>query len=268
MAAPERDGGSTPEPGSDDAQRLIAFHRGPRPLMRIVPAPRWRDWMNATPDRNANRCLPLLVANEAGWCLLNERTFTATWSGGPRIEDIVIEYDGARAQAPAVSNFGSGMLTFTIPYLFRTAPGWDLLVRGPANWPRDGIAPLDGLVETDWAPNTFTMNWVFTRPGTVTFEHDEPICMVRPQRRHELESVEPDVRSAEEGEDAEVGELWTAWKQRRHALLVRKFLAEHSDDFADSRREWEGDYFRGRTIAGDKFDDHVTKRRLKPFPGM
>src|SRR5437016_3513128 len=125
--------------------RLVAYYRGTKPGMPIVPASRWREWMNATVGRNANRCLPLLVANEAGWVLLNEQGFTAEWSGGETIYDLTVSYPGAKPGFPAVSNFGHGILTFLIPYLFRTPEGWDLLVRGPANLPRDGIAPLDGL---------------------------------------------------------------------------------------------------------------------------
>jgi hypothetical protein len=37
----------------------------------------------------------------------------------------------------AISHFGSGILTWNVPYLFRTPPGYNLLVRGPANWPKD-----------------------------------------------------------------------------------------------------------------------------------
>ena len=36
------------------------------------------------------------------------------------------------------------------------------MVRGPTNSPKDGIAALDGIIETDWAHSTFTMNWRFT----------------------------------------------------------------------------------------------------------
>ncbi|HMZ02762.1 MAG TPA: DUF6065 family protein, partial [Burkholderiaceae bacterium] len=57
------------------------------------------------------------------------------------------------------SHFGSGILTFSLPYLFRTSPGYGMLVRGPTNCAKDGAAPLDGIVETDWAPYSFTMNW-------------------------------------------------------------------------------------------------------------
>jgi len=40
---------------------------------------------------------------------------------------------------------------------------------GPPNWPKDGVYPLSGLVETDWLPFPFTMNWQMTRAGSVSF---------------------------------------------------------------------------------------------------
>ena len=57
-----------------------------------------------------------------------------------------------------ISHFGSGVLTFHAGYLFRTPPGWAVWARGAPNTVKDGIVPLDGLVETDWLPFTFTMN--------------------------------------------------------------------------------------------------------------
>ena len=32
------------------------------------------------------------------------------------------------------------------------------------------LQPLAGVVETDWLPFPFTMNWLFTQPGRVRFE--------------------------------------------------------------------------------------------------
>lgn len=243
---------------------LVAYYRGHRPTIQIVPAPRWRDWMNETEGRSANRCLPLLVANEAGWFLLNDRRFTAEWNGGRTREDLDVRYEGVRPRHPATANFGHGILTFTIPYVFRTGPGFELLARGPANMPRDGIAPLDGLVETDWSHSTFTMNWKFTRPGTVTFEEDDAICMVVPQRRHDLEAFAPEVRSVEDG-DPGLAAGWEAFSARRLDSKRQKFLALHTTRDPKVLDAWEAEYFRGTMADGRKFPDHVTKRRLSPF---
>src|SRR5256714_13589477 len=94
---------ATPEPSDDRSppdltaeMPLVAFHgRDPLTAPEIEPVPRWRDWMTATAGRSANRCLPLLMANEAGWVLKNFAAFTATWNGSDGREAILIEYDDA-----------------------------------------------------------------------------------------------------------------------------------------------------------------------------
>ena len=102
---------------------------------------------------------------------------------------IVIEPDPGTI-APAISHFGHGILTFHLPCLFSTEPGAELMVQGPINRPKDGIAALSDVIETDWSPYSFTMNWMFTRPGTpVRFEKGEPYfphfsSAVRRDRRH------------------------------------------------------------------------------------
>jgi hypothetical protein len=51
--------------------------------------------------------------------------------------------------------------------------------------------PLEGLVETDWAPMTFTYSVQLTGRDWVTYEKGEPICMIVPQRRGEIEQFQP-----------------------------------------------------------------------------
>ena len=124
----------------------------------IRPAPRERDWMDRTGERYAYRCLPLDMANALGWELLCQTGFEAAWDGGDALEALQVHPDPGTA-APAVSHFGHGVLTFHVPCLFRSDTGTELLVTGPLNRPRDGIGALSGLVETDWSPYPFTMNW-------------------------------------------------------------------------------------------------------------
>jgi hypothetical protein len=89
-----------------------------------------------------------------------------------------------------------------LPMLFRTPAGYNLLVRGPAKYPKDAVRPLEGIVETDWASASFSMSWKFTRKlMPVRFELDEPICMIVPQRRAELEEFAPELRRIENDED-------------------------------------------------------------------
>lgn len=256
------DAHEAPEP----AHRLVAYSSTSASPVGLTPAPRWRDWMNATQERWANRCLPLLMANEAGWTLLNPAAFTVTWNGQDSSEALSIEFDGGvpPRQVFVDSHFGYGVLTWRVPYLFRTPPGWNLLARGPANWPKDGICALEGLVETDWTTATFTMNWKLTRPDhPVRFEADEPFCMVVPQRRGELESFAPEIRDLTR--DREAYEASLKMSQRRHELQVRKFLGRYSPDFADAQYEWEREYFKGLRPDGTRAAEHQTQLRLPPF---
>ena len=65
-------------------------------------------------------------------------------------------------------------------------------VKGPANHIKDGIQPLEGIVETDWLMSTFTMNWKLTRICEwVSFKKDEPFCMLVPLPRGLPESLIP-----------------------------------------------------------------------------
>ena len=117
--------------------KLIAYNLNGGLPPRLTPASASRAWMSATRDRFACRCLPLLIANQAGWFILNNHAIRVTWDGSDGLEGLKIEYLKGVLPYPAMSHFGYGILTWTIPYLFRTAPGFNLLVRGPANWYRE-----------------------------------------------------------------------------------------------------------------------------------
>lgn len=138
--------------------RLVACVVNPALSMPLVPASRVRAWMEATNQRIANRCLPLLIANQAGWFLLSAHSLRVTWNGGDDLDAVKVEHLAGDPPFPALTHFGHGIVTFNVPYLFRTPPGYNLLVRGPSNWPKDGASALEGLVETDWSSATFTIN--------------------------------------------------------------------------------------------------------------
>lgn len=257
-------GGAGIEP--DQGPELTAFHVSSRWRLPLEPAPRWRAWMNQTNNRMANRCLPLLVANEAGWVILNPIAFRATWTGHAHPRSITIEFlSGREPVAPPVkSEFGYGVITWTLPYLFRTPPGYNLLARGPANWPKDGVCALEGLVETDWAVATFTMNWKLTRPDhPVTFEEGEPFCMVVPQRRGELESFRPRIRDIRTV--PKLAASVKEWAHSRRQAHVRKFLSGYSRQFAADWDAWERHYFKGTSPDGTDAPEHQTKLRLAGF---
>lgn len=227
----------------------------------IVPAPMERQWMEDTPHRFAYRCLPLNIANAHGWQILNRVAFVAEWSGDPALDAVRID-PTERDQVPvlAASHFGHGVLTFGVNCLFRTEPGYDLWVTGPTNTFKDGIQPMCGVVETDWSPFTFTMNWRFTRRNTpVAFEDGEPFCMLFPVRRGLVESVEPEFRSL--SADAAVESAYRAWADSR-ASFIADLKVPGSQAHED---RWQKDYFRGGGGFGTAPKDHRSKLRVKPF---
>jgi hypothetical protein len=241
------------------APKLIAY-LNPGQTIAIEPAPLERDWMNAITCRFAYRCLPLNIANTYGWEILCDNGFNATWNGGTGLDAISIEADGGNPPL-ASSHFGHGILTFTVPCLFATDPGFDLMVQGPINRPKDAIGPLSGLVETDWSPYTFTMNWLFTRQGTpVRFEKDEPFCHIFPLRRGDLESFVPELRPQSENPQLKIQR--DAWEASR-----LQFNADLKDPESKAKADkWQKLYYHGLDMEGRNIaPGHRTKVRVRPF---
>src|SRR5262245_39621033 len=135
MLSTEYSGTEAPMP---DDNVITAYQIYDPVTVRIQAATVDRAWMDAAHQRPPYRCLPLNIANQQGWFLLNPTPFRAYWYGGPAPSDLEVRFDGT--PDPIISShFGSGVLTFSLPYLFRTPPGINLWAKGPANWPKDGI---------------------------------------------------------------------------------------------------------------------------------
>jgi hypothetical protein len=238
---------------------LVAYPVEGLAPMRLEPAAGGRAWMSATEFGFANRCLPLLMANQSGWWLLLDQRIEVTWSGGPEQTALQVASAG-RPPYAASSVFGHGVLTFHIPFLFRTSPGWNLLVRGPANQPKDGAAPLEGVVETDWSIATFTMNWQLTRPGhLIRFEPGEPVCMIVPQRRGELESFRP--RFASLAADPETQHAYLEWAESRELFVLYRRLTRSRP----GPSKWQKHYYKGTSPSGASAREHQSKLHLEPF---
>ena len=227
----------------------------------IVPGRPQRAWMESFDERHPYRCLPLTMANTTGWDILCPVGFTAEWSGGPHQYDITLTPDHPHPDFHefAKSHFSGGVVTFHTGYLFRTPPGWSMWCMGPPNHVKDGIQPLVGLVETDWLPFPFTMNWIFTRPGRVRFERGESFCfitLVQDQTVADFDVVQRPMES-----DPELRGQYDAWLNRRAEFNERL----RRGDPETVREAWQRFYFRGE-MPDDKGlapKTHTNKRRLK-----
>jgi hypothetical protein len=230
---------------------------------KLVPARTEREWMNLTDQRYAYRCIPLSIANASGWELLLSCSFSATWTGGDQKSDIHIRPlgDPAGVARRAISHFGHGVLTFHTGYLFRTSPGWAIWCRGAPNMAKHGIAPLDGLVETDWLPFPFTMNWRFTRPGTVRFTAGEAFCFITPVPHAVYDAIEPRLASLDA--DPELKAAYEGWSQSRGNFNAK--LAAREPDTV--KQGWQRHYVKGAAPQGGAAGFHLSRRKLKPPRG-
>jgi uncharacterized protein DUF6065 len=205
-------------PPTESLHRLVAYQINEDDSAPIRPAPRERRWMDDAQRKFPYRCLPLVVANQYGWEILSTHRIRASWDGTSKAEGLHVENLYGDGPLHCYSHFGEGALTFQIPFLFKTPDGWNLMVRGPTNSPKDGIAALDGIIETDWAHSTFTMNWRFTRACTVEFAVGEPICLFFPIQRGVLERFRGEIRMLEG--DREFENKFREWSASRDRFLA------------------------------------------------
>jgi hypothetical protein len=247
-----------PKPPSEESRHITAYEVAVSAKdWTLTSAPYQRKLMDETPGKGAYRCLPLSMANQAGWFVHAPVAFTAVWNGEVEASGVQIEFDEASTVGPeaVMSHFGSGIVTFRLPLLFRTPPGIGLLVRGAPNWPLVNFAPLEGLVETDWNPSSFTMNWKILEPGRpARFEKDVPVCFIQPFDLNLPERLEA-VRRPLDG-TSEVGQAYQAWRKERQEFLGSE---------AQKRGEWQKDYFRGLDASRKTVATHRTNFRLSEF---
>jgi hypothetical protein len=204
-----------------------------------------------------------MMANSTGWEMLSPCQFEASWSGDPANDAIEIRFgngnSGEISYRFAVSHFGHGILTIRPGYLVRTDPGIALWVKGAPNFFLDGIIPLEGLVETDWLPYTFTMNWKFTRPGTVRFAKGDPLAFIFPIAHLGLDEIQPQVLALDQ--DPELKAMYLRWESERAGFLdgIKR------NDERVLKQKWQRNYLVGKDFDGSSAPvTHKTKRRLKP----
>jgi hypothetical protein len=170
---------------------------------------------------------------------------------------VVTDDPALRPEQLALSHFGHGILTFPLDYLFRTDPGVAVWARGAPNQAKDGIVPLDGVIETDWLCFTFTMNWQFTRPGLVVFEKEEPFCFITLVEYRALDDVTPEIIPL--AENPELAAQFNAYQDAR-----KKFIAALDEkDPAVVKQGWQKWYMRGENPFGSERNPaHASKLSL------
>jgi hypothetical protein len=208
-----------------------------------------RDWMNATPQRFAYRCLPLTIVNQTGWWLKNPVGFTATWQGGSGPGSVDFHFDNPeKTWATWINNqFGEGIITWNTPFLFRTRPeGSRLLVCGPPNHFKANVQPLTALIESDWMSMSFTMNWKITIINEpIRFEVGEPLFQGIPLISNLCADLdEASVNYQHLSDNPDLHRAYYEWSQGRLQFHDQKSAGHVKPNV------WQKDYFQGRDATG------------------
>lgn len=234
----------------------------------IRPSSNRREWMDATDERFAYRCLPLSIANAHGWVLCCRGGFEAEWNGGNAEKDVEI-FPLDDGPVDSEGHFGYGILTFSPRAVFRTEANHNLWITGPPNSFKDGIQPLSAVIETDWMPYTFSMNWKFTRPNhRIRFEKGDPYCFLFPINRGLAEAMEPALRDLED-EPEDKRQLDYAGRMRDFLKNVMAMKQQEGEDVHVRNEKaliFQMWYMRGEMPDGTGgFEAHQKSLQLRPF---
>ena len=252
-----------PAPAADHERSMVVkLHALTEHPPEVRPARTKRQWMDDFPDRHAYRCLPLSIANAFGWEVLCPIPLEIRWNGGMAVDDIeVIGLKELPGGAPVEhfcrSNFSRGIITFHLDYVIETEPDWGILATGPFNDAKPTAAPLTGVVESDWLPYPFTMNWQLTRPGITRFEEREPFCFFLPVPLRLLPNTEVQIHRL--ADDSALEERHNQFRDAREGFMQR-IRAGDQDAIKEA---WQRHYFVGRHPDGVLAPEHLNKLRLK-----
>ncbi|HMN96768.1 MAG TPA: DUF6065 family protein [Phycisphaerales bacterium] len=243
---------------------LVAYRHSNDEGWALEPSSARREWMDNTTGRFAYRCLPLVMANQLGWIVRSPGTFAVKWTGKVGVDALTIRHTEGpeNFRRSVLSHFGHGIVSFMLPWVFRTPPGVALLVRGATNFWVHNAHPLDGLVETDWISTTFTMNWqMIAMNREAWFRKGDPICMLTPLRVDVAESLAP--RYADLSSNPRLQEEVATFNRKRGetARINREKFEKGEKD----HQTFELDYMHGQTPSGAETEEHRTNIKLKRF---
>ena len=215
-----------------------------------------RDWMDATHNLNAYRCLPMNIANQNGWSIYLNNPIKFAWNGDITNDAIaILDNSGVMVQNIVQSWFGHGIISFRIPYLIKLDKGYNLYITGAPNHHMLGLQPCSGIFEADWAPYTFTMNWrIMQKNRIIEFKETDPICFFFPIEQKLVEETEIRYSTLEEQDPyfVEMHHKFSVDRAHTHQLGIEDY--------------WEKKYFQGLYPDGQKCPyDHKTKIKTKPI---
>jgi hypothetical protein len=207
-----------------------------------------REWMDAYSSSFAYRCLPLKIANEAGWLVRCPIDFTAEYvSDLNPLESVQITIqENSPYKLYIKSHFGRGVVTFSLPYVLRTLEPWCVWVRGYPNYYKENVSFLEGIIETYWLDSTFTYNIrLVEKNKPVSFKKGEPLFFLT---CIDLQSINKSVISYSDiGSDLDTKTAYEQWSSSRRAF----------NESPKDPEDWQKDYFKGLK-SNNIVESHLT----------
>lgn len=167
-----------------------------------------RDWMDATYNKHAYRCLPVSEANVSGWEILLPHDVVFEWDGStsvPRAIEggtIARNLNGHEYEQNVVQQSIIGMATFCLGWIFKTPPGVHTWLTGSPNYFVDGAVPLSASLPSDWWPDEVNMSWVITKEKQrIVFPGGSPFAFFNFYRPSLLEEAQFEVLDMWENAD-------------------------------------------------------------------
>jgi hypothetical protein len=197
---------AAPSPNQQPIVEFFQLVPNPHPPRRAD-----RSAGGSIPVRALRYCEAMTTASAFGWYVFIPITFKVVWDG----HSILWTYDGINEWLPLTretaqfpnfkdrfdsfappdvqgfappfltASFQPGGLQIWTGCLVRTAPGWSLLVRGAANFPKSlSYQVFEGVIETDqWFGPLFDNIRLLKTDIPVEFRNDIPFLQVQPVRK-------------------------------------------------------------------------------------
>lgn len=152
-----------------------------------------RDWMDATYNKHAYRCLPLTEANTGGWEVILQQDLVVIWDGGNSVPRII---SGDVYDTRTIANCNKiGMVDFHVGWSVMPPEGYDVWLSGPPNYFVDGAVPLTANIPF-WWPDEESFVWKITKVGEpVVFPKGMPFVFFQIYDRSTMPGIEFEVHN-------------------------------------------------------------------------
>ena len=247
--------------------------------VKIIPAEKTLN--NTAHPQGVKFCHPFSAANSTGFWVFPPADIDVMWTGQSFKHNHVSHYSNTDATLvhslvnhPDVEKFypieqgrnkyswGSGepnVMQIWTGCIFQTAPGWNLHIRSPINFPPQVCHVMEGTLETDWMHYDIWINVVFTEKYKwVNFRRDgwPPLAQIIPVKRKEEWSTSEEFIGRQTPEASQVLDFWVQYNHK-------KFCGDGKRPMDDTRTKDSTTYYKERQRILDRDTKLPKQEELK-----